>query len=202
MNIVYPVGEGIYVNLTNRCPCACVFCVRQGTASIAGSGSLWLEREPSVEEVCAALAATDLGRYRELVFCGFGEPTERLDALLAVAAWVRQTHPALPIRVNTNGLADLINGAPTAERFRGLVDAFSISLNAADPEAYLALSRPKFGRAAHPALLAFAQAVRAFAAVTLSVVASPDFTSAQEAAARALCQALDLPLRVRKFIEG
>ena len=201
MTLVYPVGGGLYVNLTNRCPCACTFCIRQNGSGAYGSDSLWLEREPTVAEVNAALDAAGLGRCEEVVFCGYGEPTERLDALLAVAQWLRAKYPMLPIRVNTNGLSDLIAGEPTAARFAGLVDALSISLNAATAEKYADLCRPKFGAAAYPALLRFAEeAKRQVKSVIFSVVGSPDLTPEKEAACRAIATRLGIPLRVRRFI--
>lgn len=83
--IVYSVGRGLYINLTNRCPCACDFCIRKNGDTVGASGSLWLDREPTVDEVEAALTEVNPSRYSEVVFCGYGEPTERLADLLAVA---------------------------------------------------------------------------------------------------------------------
>ena len=80
MTITYEVGGNLYLNITNRCPCACTFCIRTLCDGAYGSDPLWLEHEPSQEEIFAALEQRDLSRYREVVFCGFGEPTERLDA--------------------------------------------------------------------------------------------------------------------------
>ena len=170
MTATYRAGDGLYVNLTNRCPCACTFCIRQNGDGVYGSDSLWLEREPTADEVCDSIEA-NLGDCRELVFCGYGEPTERLDTLLEVAARFRKMHSDIPIRVNTNGLSDLIAGEPTAHRFKGLVDTVSISLNAPTAEEYVALCRPKFGAAAYPALLKFAEEVKGFVKdVVLTVV--------------------------------
>ena len=200
MTIVYPVGKGLYVNLTNRCPCACTFCIRQNGAGVYGSDSLWLEREPTVEEAVAALERAGLAKCDEVVFCGYGEPTERLDDLLAVARHVRAVAPQVPIRVNTNGLADLIAGQPTAARFEGLVDVLSISLNAPTAEEYLRLCRPKFGLAAYEAMLSFAaEAKRHVPSVVLSVVGTPDMTSEKIAACRAVCDRVGVPLRVRVY---
>ena len=95
--------------MTNRCPCACVFCLRHNKDHVFNSDSLWLEREPTVKEICDSIDAWDLGKYEELVFCGYGEPTERLDDLLQVAAYVK-SRGNTKIRINTNGLADLICG--------------------------------------------------------------------------------------------
>ena len=199
MTATYRVGDGLYVNLTNRCPCACTFCIRQNGDGVYGSDSLWLEREPTVEEVCNSIEK-NLGNCRELVFCGYGEPTERLDALLEVAAWFRKMHSDIPIRVNTNGLSDLIAGEPTAHRFKGLVDTVSISLNAPTAEEYVALCRPKFGAASYPALLKFAEEVKGYVKdVVLTVVGTVSLTSEKEAACRRVAAEHGVPLRVRRF---
>ena len=199
MTATYRVGDGLYVNLTNRCPCACTFCIRQNGDGVYGSDSLWLEREPTADEVCDSIEA-NLGDCRELVFCGYGEPTERLDTLLEVAARFKKTHPAIPVRVNTNGLSDLIAGEPTAHRFKGLVDAVSISLNAPTAEEYVELCRPKFGAAAYPALLKFAEEVKGFVKdVVLTVVGTEDLTSEKEEACRRIAAEHGIPLRVRRF---
>ena len=200
MTIAYQVKNGIYVNLTNRCPCACTFCLRTKGPGVYGSPSLWLDREPTEAEVIAALDAQDWTRFREAVFCGYGEPTERLDVLLAAAAHLKARDPALRVRVNTNGLSDLINGRPTAALFAGCVDCLSISLNTDDPAEYLALCRPKFGADAFPALLAFArEAASAVPEVVLTVVGEPVSDIAKQARCRALAESLGARLRVRPF---
>ena len=201
MTIVYKVKDALYVNLTNRCPCACEFCLRRNGDGAYGSDSLWLEREPTVEEVESALAAADAARFPEVVFCGYGEPTERLDDLLTVARHLKADHPSLRLRVNTNGLSDLINGGPTAARFAGAVDALSISLNAPTAEEYAALCHPKFGLGSYEAMLAFAaEAKKHVPEVVMTVVASPDMTPEKLAACRAICTRLGVPLRVRPYI--
>ena len=93
MTILYEVYDNLYVNLTNRCPCNCTFCLRQTRDSMdAKQHSLWLEHEPTVDEVKDEFRKFDMSKYKELVFCGFGEPTERLDALLELAAFVKQNY--------------------------------------------------------------------------------------------------------------
>lgn len=200
MTITYQVRSAIYVNLTNRCPCACTFCLRSNGPGVYGSGPLWLEREPTVEEAIATLPQWDFKAFPELVFCGYGEPTERLDAILAISRYMREHYPWVKIRVNTNGLSDLIAGEPTVERFKGLIDVFSISLNTPDPEEYLAVCRPKFGAAAYPAMLAFAEeARRAGIEVVMTVVDEPVTSKAKQAECRAICDRLGVKLRVRPF---
>lgn len=200
MTITYQVRNAIYVNLTNRCPCACTFCLRANGPGVYGSDSLWLEREPTVEETIATLPQWDFTRFPELVFCGYGEPTERLDDLLAIARHVRATYPGVKIRVNTNGLSDLIAGEPTAAKCAGLVDVFSISLNTPDPEEYLALCRPKFGAAAYPAMLAFAaDAAKAGIEVVMTVVDEPVTSKEKQARCQRICDELGVRLRVRPY---
>ncbi len=200
MNIVYQVKSAIYVNLTNRCPCACRFCLRQHGPGVYGSDSLWLEREPTVQEVVDALGQWDLERFPEVVFCGYGEPTERLDALLEVGSWLKAHHPSLPIRVNTNGLADLIAGRPTAASLAGIVDRLSISLNSADAKEYLELCRPRFGEAAYPAMLHFAQEASNYVPeVVMTIVGAPVTSEAEQSACRELCGRLGLRLRIRPY---
>ena len=201
MTIAYEVKRGLYVNMTNRCPCACEFCIRRNADGAYGSDSLWLEHEPTVEEVLEAIRAAEPEKRDELVFCGYGEPTERLGDLLAVARRVRAAWPDLPIRVNTNGLSDLIAGRPTAASFAGLVDVLSVSLNAATAEEYVALCHPKFGLAAHAAVLRFAGEARRYVPqVVLTVVATEDFTEEKRAACQRLCDSVGVPLRVRQYV--
>jgi len=200
MTITYQVKQSVYVNLTNRCPCACRFCLRNNGASVFGSDPLWLEREPTLEEVEASLDKWDYNRFREVVFCGYGEPTERLDVLLAAAEYLKRHDSSLRIRVNTNGLSDLVNGKPTAPLFAGKVDCLSISLNTDDAAEYLDLCRPKFGEAAYPALLAFTkEAAAAVPEVVMTVVGEPVTSLEKQARCRALAESLGARLRVRPY---
>ena len=156
MTIFYPIGDCLYINITNRCTCRCTFCIRSKADRVHRSDVLWLEREPTVAEILAAARAYDFGHYRELVFCGFGEPTERLDDLLQITSIWKQAAPELVVRINTNGLCDLSHGQNTAQRMAGLIDKVSVSMNASNPEDYLALTRSKFGIGSYRAMLQFA----------------------------------------------
>lgn len=198
MTILYPYHDNLYVNLTNRCPCSCVFCLRQNRDEMDGSGSLWLEREPTAAEVIAEFNKFDMSRYGELVFCGFGEPTERLDVLLEVADYVKSSFD-LPVRVNTNGLSDLINGRDTAPLFEGRADTISISLNTPDRDEYFRLTRSKFGPESFDALLRFAGEVKKYVkSVVLSTVGTT-ITSEQEDQCRKICENLGVTYRIRPF---
>ena len=203
MTITYQVKQSVYVNLTNRCPCSCRFCLRNNGSGVFGSGPLWLEREPTLDEVTASLDGWDYTRFREVVFCGYGEPTERLDILLSAAEHLKRRDPTLRVRVNTNGLSDLINGKPTAPLFAGKVDCLSISLNTDDAAEYLDLCRPKFGEAAYPALLAFTrEAASVVEEVVMTVVGEPVTSLEKQARCRALAESLGARLRVRPYEAG
>ncbi len=200
MTITYPVKNGLYVNMTNRCPCACTFCLRQNADSVYGSEPLWLDREPTVEEVCADMDRRDLSQYDEVVFCGYGEPTERLDDLLKVAAYIR-SKSNIAIRINTNGLADLIHGERTAPRLKGLIDTVSVSLNATNEEDYNAVVRPKFGIGSYAAMLKFTedcvQYVPHVVMTVVDVVTSPE----EQEQCRRICESIGATLRVRPYEE-
>ncbi|MBQ9875345.1 MAG: TIGR04100 family radical SAM protein [Thermoguttaceae bacterium] len=198
LTITYLVKNGVYVNLTNRCPCSCVFCLRQNGDGVAGSDSLWLEREPTLEEVCRSLDQWNLDERDEVVFCGYGEPTERLDVLLDVARYIR-SKSGVKIRVNTNGLADLIWKEPTARKLEGLVDAVSISLNASDKETYFKLTRSKFGIESYDAMLRYAQdCVKYVPSVVMTIVDVVTSKEEQERCRR-ICEERGLKLRIRPY---
>jgi TatD family-associated radical SAM protein len=205
MTIIYPEYNGLYINLTNRCPCACTFCIRQKAvaAEFDNVETLWLEHEPSAQEVIAAIKAESklerFKNYKEFVFCGYGEPTEALDVLLEVADFVK-TNFNLPVRINTNGLADLINKKLVAPLLAGKIDALSISLNSSNPEIYEKTVRPVFKEKAFPAMLAFAeQAKNYIPKVVMSTVETTISKEDEEECSR-LCERLGVTHRIRRFI--
>lgn len=198
MVILYEVYDNLYVNLTNKCPCACTFCLRQTRDEMNHSGSLWLEREPGVEEVKAEFDKFDMQKYKEVVFCGFGEPTERLEDLLEIAAFVKDKFNK-PIRINTNGLSDLIWQKDTAPMYKGLVDTVSISLNTPNKERYYELTRSKFGIDSFDAMLNFAGNVSKYVPhVVLSTVATT-LTAEEEHQCAQICERLGVTYRIRPW---
>lgn len=153
--ITYDYYGSLYINLTNRCDCRCVFCIRdQADSSLGG---LWLQEEPKKEDVLAEILGQDLTQYAEIVFCGYGEPTCRLDDLLWICDQLHAAHrPDLPpIRLNTNGHASLICHRDVTPELQGRLDAVSVSLNASNAADYLAITRPGAGEAAWQAMLDF-----------------------------------------------
>lgn len=191
------VHKNIYVNLTNNCPCSCTFCLRN-TKEMAESNSLWLHREPTVEEVIGEFEKYDLNQFNEIIFCGFGEPLTRLNDLLQVAKYLKDRRNNLPIRVNTNGLADLVHKKETAPFLKDLIDTVSISLNASNAEEYFRLTRNKFGIESYDDMLKFAVSCKEFVPnVVMTVV---DCIGQEEIdACQAVCDTIGVPLRVRPF---
>lgn len=201
MVILYELNGNLYVNLTNRCPCACTFCLRQLTDEMNHSGSLWLEREPSVEEVLAEFDKFDMSRYAEVVFCGFGEPTERLEDVITIAKYVKQNFQKT-IRLNTNGLSDLIYNRNTAPDFEGAIDIISISLNAPTAAKYLESTRSKFGIGSFDSLLRFAGNVAAYVPKVVLSTVDTTLTAEEENACREICHKIGVTYRIREFDNG
>ena len=198
MTIVYEVHNGLYVNLTNRCPCACTFCLRQTMDRVGNSGGLWLEHEPSIDEIKAAMRQMDMKKYEEVVFCGFGEPTERLDVLLETAAFVKENW-GLPTRINTNGLGDLVNEESIAPRLHGLIDTVSISLNTPNAGRYLELTRSKFGAGSFDAMLAFARSCVGEVSRVVMTTVDTTITKEEEAQCAAICTDIGAEYRIRPW---
>ena len=200
MTITYPVKKGIYVNITNRCPCACTFCLRKNGDSIFGSDPLWLDREPTVQEICESIDTWDLSKYDEVVFCGYGEPTERLDDLLKVAKYIK-SKSNIKIRINTNGLADLIWGEKTAPKLKGLIDTVSVSLNTTNKEDYLKIVRPKFGIESYDAMLSFTKDCTEFVPNVVMTVVDVVTTKEEQEICKKICESVGAKLRVRPYEE-
>ena len=197
MDIVYRYGSTYYINMTNRCPCKCVFCVRNGTRSLGDAECLWLERGPTPEEILSELSSRDLSGSREIVFCGYGEPTERLEDLLETARMIK-ARLGKDVRLDTNGLGDLINGRDIVPELAECVDRVSVSLNASSPEEYLEVTRSRFGIESYGAVLSFITKCRkTIPGVAVSIVGG-SIPPESEERCRRIAEELGVPLRVRR----
>lgn len=200
MTISYEVGNNLYLNLTNKCPCACTFCIRNSGDGAYGSDPLWLEHEPTFDEIMNDLHNRDLMKYNEIVFCGYGEPTCRLDTVIKVADELRALPYCPLLRINTNGLSDLVNGRPTAEILCNFMDIISISLNAGTKDEYMKVTRPKYPDAFEAMQKFTADCVNQKSAeVVMSVV--DVIPPEQIQASREIAEKLGAKLRVREFEE-
>ncbi|MCR5176145.1 MAG: TatD family nuclease-associated radical SAM protein [Anaerovibrio sp.] len=195
-----PAGKrGIYINLTNQCNCACTFCLRN-MKKMAEASSLWLKKEPTADEVKEALDDLPWEYVSEIVFCGFGEPTMRLDVLVELLHYVKTIHPEIPTRLNTNGLADLEHKRNTAADFSGgILDTISISLNASNADRYLELTRAKYGVESYEAMLNFAENCKEYIPNVVMTVVEKVENQQEIDLCRKLCDERGLKLRVRIY---
>lgn len=198
MTILYKVHQNLYVNLTNRCTCNCTFCLRNTKETVGESETLWLEREPSVQEVKDALDAYDLSPYEEIVFCGFGEPTERIDDLIEIARYVKEKYQK-KLRINTNGQGSLSNGKNIAPMMQGCIDVVSISLNTPNEERYHEIVRSRFGNQAFQAMLDFAKEVAKYVPEVVMSTVSTTITAQEEEECQKICDDLGVKYRIRPF---
>ena len=195
MTILYDYKESLYVNITNKCPCSCVFCIRKETDHVGNSDSLWLDHEPTVEEVKNEFKKFNLENYDEIVFCGYGEPLVRINEVIEIAKYIRSVSD-LKIRINTNGLSDLIHNKKTAILLKDNIDSVSISLNAPNKIRYNEVTRPKFGEKSFDALLNFAEDCKEYIEeVNFSVVDEINNDEIEEA--QKLADKMNIVLRVR-----
>ena len=194
-NFTYEIGDNLYINLTSRCTNACTFCVRNEKADYFGH-KLWLSREPSAEEVLSRIPA-DIARYKEYVFCGFGEPTLRLETMLEIAAALKARGAVT--RLNTNGQANMIRKRDVSGELAGRIDKINVSLTLDRVLDYAALCKPAFGEAAFAGLQEFAAAcARRGIETWFSVV---DIIGEEKiAACRGIAKRCGVTLKVRSYI--
>ena len=195
-DILYTYKNEVYVNLTNKCDCSCTFCIRSHKDGVGDADTLWHKTDPTLDEVIDAMDGFDLTDYEELVYCGYGEPTCALDALIASAKYAKDKF-GIRVRVNTNGLGSLYNERDIVPELKGVVDVVSISLNAPDEAEYMKVTRPRF-EAAFQGMLDFAVRCREEGIETRFTVV--DVLPEEEIeASKKLAESMGIGLRVRHF---
>ena len=196
-NFVYEFGGSLYINLTNKCPNDCEFCVRNIRNGI-GEDDLRLTREPTFEDIKEDLSLYPLKKYGEIVFCGYGEPLCALSVLSQVAPYIKRL--GLRTRLNTNGLGGLWNKRKDIPMLISkYIDSVSISLNASNRELYQEICRSIYGEDAFDAMIEFAKGcIENGIDTTLTVV---DFIGEEEIeSCRILAEQLGAKYRVRETI--
>lgn len=199
MTIAYVFENTLYLNITNRCTNACEFCVRTVADGYYSENSLWLDHEPSLEEILSALDKYRFDDYKEIVFCGYGEPTCRLDVMLQVCRFIRKKSGA-KIRLNTNGHASLIEQRDVAPLFEGLFDTVSVSLNAADAASYLKICHSQFGESAFYGMLDFAREVKKYVPDVLFSVVRTTIPDSEVEECKKIADEYGIRLRVRELV--
>jgi TatD DNase family protein len=189
--IAYKIRDSLYLNITNRCTNKCSFCVKFRSDFVKGH-RLRLAYEPSEEEIRNAIG--DPKRFREIVFCGYGEPLQRLDTVINVSRWIKERGGR--VRINTNGHANLIHKRNVLPDLRGIVDSISISLDAHDAETYNEICKPVFKNAFQEILQFTREAKEVIPDVQVTVVALKGVDTDK---CRAIAEDLGVPLRIRKL---
>lgn len=195
-DIVYTYREKAYLNITNRCPCRCTFCIRANGDGLGSADTLWHNSDPTAEEILDALKSFDFSDFSEVTFCGYGEPLCAFDNLLLAGRYLKEKYNGIKLRINTNGLGNLLNGKDVIPALSQIIDTVSISLNAPNAERYNEISRPKFGMESFDEILRFAKECKeVIPTVKFSVV---DVITPEEIIeCQALADSMGIPLRVR-----
>ena len=191
--IVYKIRRSLYINLTNRCSCNCYFCPRNAGNGYVAGHFLLLQREPSVTEILNEIEKQ--ADFKEVVFCGLGEPTLRLPELLEIAGKLKAK--GYFVRLNTNGHGGLINKLALPSKLAGVVDKVSVSLNAPDSDTYVKICKPDRGNEAYQAMLDFIRGcVRLNIQTDISAVELPEIDME---ACKAIAEELGANFRPRKY---
>lgn len=192
--IAYRIRNSLYLNITNRCSNRCSFCPKFDDFMVKGH-HLRLDHEPTVEEILSAVG--EPAACEEIVFCGYGEPLIRLDAVKEVARELKKKGGK--IRVNTDGQANLVHGRNIIPELAGLVDTLSVSLNAADPETYVRLCNSPFGERGFKGVCEF---IREAAGTIPTVIATAVTVPGVEIdRVRDLAERLGARFRIREYQE-
>ncbi|MBI5098260.1 MAG: YchF/TatD family DNA exonuclease [Nitrospirae bacterium] len=189
--IVYKIRDSLYLNITNKCTNKCGFCVKSRTSYIKGH-NLRLEKEPSALQVIKAIK--DPKAYKEIVFCGIGEPLLRLDVVKKVSKWIKENGGK--VRINTNGQGNLIHGKNILPEFQGIVDSISVSLDAEDEKKYEKICKPAIKGAFQGVISFIREAVKVIPEVKVTVVKIPGINIEK---CRKIAEELSVELRVRDF---
>ena len=187
----------IYINLTNQCNNDCVFCLRD-KKNLTAENNLWLDIEPTADEIISELEKINLQGVEEIIFCGFGEPTMKLAELIEILRHIKKFHSHISTRLNTNGLGNLEHGRDISGDFKNILDTVSISLNCATAERYFKITRSKFGLQAYEAMLNFAENMKLICKVVMTVVdkvTPPD----EIEMCKKICAEHGLTLRIRPY---
>lgn len=198
MNIFYEFDGKLYINITNACPCDCSFCIRNNSDSVGGNDSLWLPKQPKFEDILSTYENFPKKDFKEAVFCGYGEPMTFPELLLETAVFLKSV-ANYNIRINTNGLVQLMKPDFDISRLEGVIDSISISLNAPNAEKYNEIVKPAFGIKSYNSMLDFAVKVKKYVPKTfftiVDIIGENDIILCKQ-----ISEKLDIPLRVRAYV--
>ena len=189
--IAYKIRDNLYLNITNRCTNKCSFCVKFHSDYVKGH-KLRLDHEPTEDEIKEAIG--NPSDYKEVVFCGYGEPLYRLEIVKKISGWIKENGGQ--VRINTNGHANLIHKRNILPELKGLVDRLSVSLDAHDQETYNRICRPVYKNSFSEVISFIREAKEAIPEVQATVV---EMEGVDIEKCRQIADALGVVLRVRRF---
>jgi TatD family-associated radical SAM protein len=193
---VYEYEGNLYLNITNRCSNCCAFCIRNGREGLEGH-TLWIDKEPSFEDIKAALEGFDLGKYGEVVFCGFGEPVYNLETLIKTGEYLKRM--GKKVRLNTNGQGNLIHKRNIVPELARAIDTVSISLNASSAAKYQEICLSEFGEEGYYGMIEFAkECLKYIDRVILTKVDEGD--AEENAACESISKRMGAEFRLRKKV--
>ncbi len=192
LHFTYQIGQSLYINVTNRCNADCIFCDRKGDAIINGySLKMTKSQEPDAEVYIKEIG--DPKEFKEIVFCGYGEPTIRWDVVKEVAKYIKENGGKT--RMNTDGHGNFINKRDITPELEGVIDTVSISLNSTDPDQYSKLMR--VDKSMHEEMINFAKSAKNFTHVVLSIVGLNEID--KESAKQFVTEKIGVDFREREY---
>jgi cyclic pyranopterin phosphate synthase len=195
---VYWLDKTLYLNITNKCSNNCYFCFRKFKKGIK-EFNLKLEKEPTKTEVIEELRQViNRKNWKEIVFCGFGEPIERLNLVLQLTRYIKGKY-LKPVRVDTNGQGYLLNkGIDVAQQLKDArVDKVRVSLNAHNKETYNEVCKPTSDGAYESILEFIKKAKQAGLETEVTAVTIPEVSITQ---IKELAERLGVKFATREYI--
>lgn len=198
----YILEDNLYINLTNLCTNDCIFCIRSLSDAVAGSNLNLSSEKIKAEDVIAQIKEKISPSIKEVVFCGYGEPLIKLDLIVEIAKFLKETYPQYPTRINTNGQANVIHKKNVVEDLKGLIDKVSISLNSDNAKQYQELSKSKFGESVYEEVKTFAKLCQeAGIDTSLSIVTGYQGNIINVENCEKIAKDLGVKLRVREWLD-
>jgi len=201
-NLVYFVSGKMYINLTNLCTCSCVFCIRDLNPTVEGVDMQLPNKRANADTVISEIKRLSDKIGSEVTFCGYGEPMLELESLKKVASFIKENYPDVKIRVNTNGHANLVHKRDVVPELVGLIDSFSVSLNASDAQQYKEITRCSFdAEVGYEGMKNFVKsAVQNGIKTSVSVVVGFEGTNVDVDKCQEIAASLGAILRVREYL--
>ena len=199
--IVYKYKDNLYLNITNRCPVVCSYCIKYKWNMLFRGYNLSLKKEPSVRDIIRNLdkRLKEEKSIKEIVFCGYGEPLMRLNVVKKVSMWIKKNYPNVKVRVNTNGLAETYNKINVCKELTSLVDKISVSLNAHNEKVYNSLHKTKIKSPFKKIIEFVKQAQKYIPEVVVTTIKHPEIDVEK---VRQIAKKLGVKFKKRKYLNS